>query len=136
MCLLLWTPWDSEREVSAVLLAEPVYYSILSNAVQGSLPECRTKLFLYACFYEHGALVLKGRKAECMIMNTLFSETLKKLRKEKGLSQIQPGNKMFVSGSAAARFTNFHHGVGNADLFEFGTAVKGPITGISIPSES
>ena len=32
-------------------------------------------------------------------MNILFAETLKKLRKEKGLSQIQLGNLMFVNHS-------------------------------------
>ena len=41
-----------------------------------------------------------------MIMNTLFAETLKKLRKEKGLSQIQLGNKMFVNGSTITRWEN------------------------------
>ena len=41
-----------------------------------------------------------------MIMNTMFAETLKKLRKEKGLSQIQLGNKMFVNGSTITRWEN------------------------------
>ena len=39
-----------------------------------------------------------------MIMNTLFAETLKKLRKEKGLSQIQLGEKLFVNKSTIARW--------------------------------
>ena len=39
-------------------------------------------------------------------MNTLFAETLKKLRKEKGLSQIQLGNQMFVNNSTVARWEN------------------------------
>ncbi len=37
-------------------------------------------------------------------MNTLFAETLKKLRKEKGLSQVQLGNLMFVNKSTVARW--------------------------------
>ena len=37
-------------------------------------------------------------------MNTLFAETLKKLRKEKGLSQIQLGEKLFVNKSTIARW--------------------------------
>jgi transcriptional regulator with XRE-family HTH domain len=41
-----------------------------------------------------------------MIMNTLFAETLKKLRKERGLSQIQLGNLMFVNNSTVARWEN------------------------------
>ena len=41
-----------------------------------------------------------------MIMNTLFAETLKKLRKEKGLSQIQLGEKLFVNKSTIARWEN------------------------------
>ena len=39
-----------------------------------------------------------------MIMNTLFAETLKKLREKKGLSQIQLGNLMFVNNSTVARW--------------------------------
>ena len=39
-------------------------------------------------------------------MNTLFAETLKKLRKEKRLTQIQLGSKMFVNGSTVARWEN------------------------------
>lgn len=39
-------------------------------------------------------------------MNTRFAETLKKLRKEKGLSQIQLGNLMFVNNSTVARWEN------------------------------
>ncbi|MBR0267692.1 MAG: helix-turn-helix domain-containing protein [Clostridia bacterium] len=39
-------------------------------------------------------------------MNTLFAETLKKLRKEKGLSQIQLGKQMFVNNSTIARWEN------------------------------
>ncbi len=37
-------------------------------------------------------------------MNTLFAETLKKLRKEKGLSQFQLGEQMFVNHSTIARW--------------------------------
>ncbi len=37
-------------------------------------------------------------------MNTLFAETLKKRRKEKGLSQIQLGKQMFVNHSTVARW--------------------------------
>ena len=37
-------------------------------------------------------------------MNTLFAETLKKLREKKGLSQIQLGNLMFVNNSTVARW--------------------------------
>ena len=39
-------------------------------------------------------------------MNTLFAETLKKLRKEKGLSQVQLGKQMFVNNFTAARWEN------------------------------
>ena len=39
-------------------------------------------------------------------MNTLFAETLKKLRREKGLSQIQLGKRMFVNNSTVARWEN------------------------------
>ena len=39
-------------------------------------------------------------------MNTLFAETLKKLRKEKGLSQVQLGKQMFVDNSTVARWEN------------------------------
>ena len=39
-------------------------------------------------------------------MNTLFAETLRKLRKEKGLSQIQLGKQMFVNNSTIARWEN------------------------------
>lgn len=39
-------------------------------------------------------------------MNTLFAETLKKLRKEKGLSQVQLGKQMFVNNSTVARWEN------------------------------
>ncbi len=37
-------------------------------------------------------------------MNTLFAETLKKLRKEKGLSQIQLGRQMFVNNSTITKW--------------------------------
>ena len=37
-------------------------------------------------------------------MNTLFAETLKKLRKEKGLSQAQLGRKMYVNDSTVTRW--------------------------------
>ncbi len=39
-------------------------------------------------------------------MNTLFAETLKKLRTERGLSQIQLGKQMFVNHSTVARWEN------------------------------
>ena len=39
-------------------------------------------------------------------MSTPFAETLKKLRKEKGLSQTQLGNKMFVNSSTVTRWEN------------------------------
>ena len=39
-------------------------------------------------------------------MNTLFAETVKRLRMEKGLSQVQLGNKMFVNGSTVTRWEN------------------------------
>ena len=37
-------------------------------------------------------------------MNTLFAETLRKLRTEKGLSQKQLGSKMFINQSTVARW--------------------------------
>ena len=37
-------------------------------------------------------------------MNNLFAETLRKLRTEKGLSQKQLGNKMFLNQSTVARW--------------------------------
>lgn len=39
-------------------------------------------------------------------MNNRFADTLKKLRTEKGLSQIQLGNQMFVNHSTVARWEN------------------------------
>lgn len=48
----------------------------------------------------------KERKAACMIKNNLFAETLKKLREDKGLSQIQLGKQMFVSNSTITRWEN------------------------------
>lgn len=39
-------------------------------------------------------------------MSKLFAETLKNLRKEKGLSQVQLGNQMFVNNSTVARWEN------------------------------
>ena len=39
-------------------------------------------------------------------MNTLFAETLKRIRKEKGLSQVQLGSKMYVNGSTITRWEN------------------------------
>ena len=39
-------------------------------------------------------------------MNVLFAENLKKLREERGLSQIQLGKKMFVNHSTIARWEN------------------------------
>ena len=39
-------------------------------------------------------------------MNTLFAETLRNLRKEKGFSQNQLGNQMFVNKSTIARWEN------------------------------
>ena len=39
-------------------------------------------------------------------MNTLFAETLKKLRIERGLSQIQLGKQMFVNNSTITRWEN------------------------------
>ena len=40
------------------------------------------------------------------MMNTLFAETLRRLRMEKGLSQVQLGNKMFVNSSTVTRWEN------------------------------
>jgi transcriptional regulator with XRE-family HTH domain len=39
-------------------------------------------------------------------MSTMFAETLKKLRNEKGLSQVQLGSKLFVNGSTVTRWEN------------------------------
>ena len=39
-------------------------------------------------------------------MNTMFSETLKKLRKERGLSQSQLGSQLYVNNSTIARWEN------------------------------
>ncbi len=44
------------------------------------------------------------KKWEFYFMKMLFSETLKRLRKEKGLSQIQLGKLMFVNNSTIARW--------------------------------
>ena len=41
-----------------------------------------------------------------MRMSTLFADTLKKLRKEKGLSQNQLGQRMYVNNSTIARWEN------------------------------
>lgn len=40
------------------------------------------------------------------MMNTLFAETVRKLRMEKGLSQVQLGSKLFVNGSTITRWEN------------------------------
>ena len=39
-------------------------------------------------------------------MNTLFAETLKRLRTERGLSQSQLGKRMFVNNSTVTRWEN------------------------------
>ena len=39
-------------------------------------------------------------------MNTLFARTLRKLREEKGFSQKQLGQQMFVNHSTVARWEN------------------------------
>ena len=39
-------------------------------------------------------------------MNKQFAETLRKLRTERGLSQIQLGKQMFVDNSTVARWEN------------------------------
>ena len=39
-------------------------------------------------------------------LNTLFAETLRKLRSERGLSQKQLGEKLFVNHSTVARWEN------------------------------
>ena len=41
-----------------------------------------------------------------MPMSTLFADTLKKLRKERGLSQTQLGQRMYVNNSTIARWEN------------------------------
>ena len=46
------------------------------------------------------------RKAGYIAMNTLFAETLRKLRREKGFSQIQLADQMFVNKSTIARWEN------------------------------
>lgn len=46
------------------------------------------------------------RKADRIVMSTLFADTLKKLRKEKGLSQNQLGEQVFVNHSTIARWEN------------------------------
>lgn len=51
-------------------------------------------------------IYIKRRKEECIIMSTSFSQTLRRLRKEKGLSQIQLGKQMFVDNSTIARWEN------------------------------
>ena len=39
-------------------------------------------------------------------MNTAFADTLRKLREERGISQVQLGKKMFVNHSTVARWEN------------------------------
>ena len=48
----------------------------------------------------------KNDAGELRVMDTRFAETLKRLRKERGLSQLQLGSKMFVNGSTVARWEN------------------------------
>ena len=48
----------------------------------------------------------KNDEGELRVMDTRFAETLKRLRKERGLSQLQLGSKMFVNGSTVARWEN------------------------------
>ena len=43
---------------------------------------------------------------EGIVMNTPFADTLKKLRKEKGISQYQLGDLMYVDHSTVARWEN------------------------------
>ena len=49
---------------------------------------------------------MERNKGGYMHMNTLFTETLKKLRIEKGLSQVQLGKQMFVNSSTITRWEN------------------------------
>ncbi len=44
------------------------------------------------------------KRVDCFQMNNLFSETLKKLRTERGLSQTQLGKQLFVNQSTVARW--------------------------------
>lgn len=47
---------------------------------------------------------VNGKGAYCV--NTLFAETLRKLRVEKGLSQMQLGSQLYVNHSTIARWEN------------------------------
>jgi transcriptional regulator with XRE-family HTH domain len=49
---------------------------------------------------------MKQKRNWISIMNTLFADTLKKLRREKGLSQNELADQMFVSKAAVSRWEN------------------------------
>ena len=48
----------------------------------------------------------ENKKGEFFRMSNLFSETLKKIRTERGLSQTQLGKQLFVNQSTVARWEN------------------------------
>ena len=51
-------------------------------------------------------IIWTSLKREVCSLNTLFAETLRKLRSERGLSQKQLGEKLFVNHSTVARWEN------------------------------
>ena len=51
-------------------------------------------------------IIWRSLKREVCSLNTLFAETLRKLRSERGLSQKQLGEKLFVNHSTVARWEN------------------------------
>lgn len=88
-----------------------------------SNPFLFTFLFTHACFrrviglsleepshcktlLSSSVILQRGEKTQwgIYVMTTLFAETLKKLRTERGLSQIQLGKQMFVNNSTVARW--------------------------------
>ena len=58
------------------------------------------------CFCSNSGLKYRNHNRERQRLNTLFAETLRKLRVERGLSQEQLGEQMYVTRSTVARWEN------------------------------
>lgn len=57
----------------------------------------------FLSFFMHRTIIA-GKKDEIQVMNTIFAETLKKLRKEKGISQIQLGKLLYVNNATVSKW--------------------------------
>lgn len=63
-----------------------------------------SKTFEQSSFTDSG--IIQKKHEERIIMNMLFADTLKKLRTEKGLSQRELAEQMYVTRSAVAKWEN------------------------------